>query len=83
MTGHWAIVRMDDFDESYFGLGDQPPHVTITYRARTLGAASTPSDFRRAAWMAPCVSSAERPSSSSDTRVWTRWIRSKAPAGPA
>ena len=30
MTGHWAIVAMDEFDESYFDLADQPPHLTIT-----------------------------------------------------
>ena len=30
LGGRWDIVQMDEFDENYFDLGDEQPHVTIT-----------------------------------------------------
>ena len=30
MTGYWVIEEMDEFDASYFDLGDRSPHVTLT-----------------------------------------------------
>ena len=30
LSGHWAIVHMDEFDESYFELGEDAPYLTIT-----------------------------------------------------
>jgi hypothetical protein len=30
MTGHWAIVQMDEFDDDYFDLGEEKPYLTIT-----------------------------------------------------
>ena len=30
LTGHWAIVQMDEFDEDYFDLGEEKPYLTLT-----------------------------------------------------
>jgi hypothetical protein len=30
LSGHWDIVHMDEFDENYFDLGEEQPHLTIT-----------------------------------------------------
>ncbi len=30
LSGHWAIVHMDEFDENYFDLGEDEPYLTIT-----------------------------------------------------
>lgn len=30
LSGRWDIVQMDELDEDYFDLGEEPPYLTIT-----------------------------------------------------